>query len=119
VVAIPVILLVVVAALATGLIVPRWRRRTARSVGFALGGVVAVYLVGRGIAEFWVIDLSRPETYVHDWGGPRLVGVLAVHTGPAVVIVIAAAMYLERRWTCAPGRIRTCASGSGGRRSIP
>lgn len=96
-VAVPLVLLVVVLGLGTGLVVPRWRRQTARSVGIVLSVVTAVYLVGRGIAEFWRIDVSRSETYRNDWGGPHLAGVLAVHTGPAIVIVTATLAYVVRR----------------------
>jgi hypothetical protein len=28
-----------------------------------VGGLLAVYLVIRGIVEFFVVDYSRPETY--------------------------------------------------------
>lgn len=49
--------------------------------------VLGAYLVLRGIAEFFVIDLSDPSTYRQDWGGPSLAGVLAVHCGPALAIV--------------------------------
>ena len=52
-----------------------------------LGYVLATYLVGRGVAEFFVIDLHDPSSYRLDWGGPSLAGVLAVHSGPAVLIV--------------------------------
>lgn len=58
-----------------------------RRVGQAVLAVLAVYLLGRGIAEFWVIDLSDPSTYRNDWGGPSLIGVLAVHSGPAVLML--------------------------------
>jgi hypothetical protein len=50
-----------------------------------LGFVVGLYLVGRAAAEPFVIDMSDPSTYREDWGGPSLVGVLAVHCLPGVV----------------------------------
>ena len=53
-----------------------------RIVAAVLGG----YLVARGVAEFFVIDLGDPTTYRHDWGGPSLAGVLAVHVGPGLLI---------------------------------
>jgi hypothetical protein len=63
----------------------------------AVGAVLAVYLVGRGITELFVIHYSDPASYAGDWGGPSLAGVLAVHTGPAVVIIAAVAWRLLRR----------------------
>jgi hypothetical protein len=41
----------------------------------------------------------RPAGARPGWGGPSLAGVFAVHSGPAVVIVTAAAVYLFRRRT--------------------
>lgn len=75
----------------------RRRRGPLRSVLLGLGGVLAVYLVIRGVAEFFVIDYGNAASYRHDWGGPSLPGVFAVHTGPAVVIVAGALAYWRRR----------------------
>ena len=69
-----------------------------RAFGFAVGGVLAVYLVGRGIAEFFTVNYSDPASYRLDWGGPSLAGVFAVHTGPAVLILAGAAVWLRRHW---------------------
>jgi len=74
----------------------RWRRSAARLLGMALGGLLGIYLISEGVAELWRIDFSRPETYQRDWGGPHLAGVLIVHSGPAVLIVIGALMYFVR-----------------------
>jgi hypothetical protein len=49
--------------------------------------VFAVYLVGRGVAELFLIHYGNPASYAKDWGGPSLAGVLAVHSGPALVII--------------------------------
>ena len=68
-----------------------------RALGLAIGGVLAVYLVGRGIAEFFTVSYSDPASYRLDWGGPSLAGVFAVHTGPAVLILAGAALWLHRR----------------------
>jgi len=83
---------------ATGVVVasPRWRRRLPRFSGAAVGGLLAAYLVVRGIVEFFVINYSRPESYREDWGGPSLAGVLAVHSGPGLAILIFAGVYLYR-----------------------
>ena len=53
----------------------------ARALGLTVGGVLAVYLVGRGIAEFFTVNYNDPASYRLDWGGPSLAGVFAVHTG--------------------------------------
>ncbi|WP_033337852.1 hypothetical protein [Catenuloplanes japonicus] len=47
-----------------------------------------IYLVMRAAVEPFVIDVGDPETYAHDWGGPSLAGVLAVHMGPGVVAAV-------------------------------
>jgi hypothetical protein len=74
----------------------RARRRVPRVV-MALGVLVAAFLVVRGVAEFWVIDYADPASYRDDWGGPTLLGVLAVHSGPAIAIVVAGIVRLRRR----------------------
>ncbi len=68
-----------------------------RIIGLAVAGLVAAFLVGRGIAEFWVVDYANPASYQQSWGGPSLAGVFAVHTGPGLIIVIMTAVWLYRR----------------------
>jgi hypothetical protein len=63
----------------------------------APAGLLAAYLVVRAIVEFFVIHYSVPASYANDWGGPSLAGVLAVHSGPGLVIVAAAAWWVLRR----------------------
>ncbi|HEX6524182.1 MAG TPA: hypothetical protein VF070_29910 [Streptosporangiaceae bacterium] len=75
----------------------RRRHSAVRGLGAAIGGILAVYLVGRGIAEFFTVHYSDPASYRNDWGGPSLAGVFAVHTGPAVAIVTGAIVYMLRR----------------------
>jgi hypothetical protein len=58
-----------------------------RRTALLTGAVLAVYLVVRGIAELFVIDYGDPSSYKNDWGGPSLAGVLAVHSGPALLII--------------------------------
>jgi hypothetical protein len=70
----------------------------ARALGLGLAGFLALFLVGRGVAEFFIIHYNDPASYANSWGGPSLAGVFAVHTGPAVVIVTAAVVYARRRW---------------------
>src|SRR5215831_7546420 len=63
---------------------------------FAIGAVLAVYLVGRGVAELILINYGDPASYAKDWGGPSLAGVLAVHSGPGLAIVAAGAWWWLR-----------------------
>ena len=70
---------------------------TIRRVLAGLGLIVATYLVVRGIAEPFLIDTNDPDSYRNDWGGPSLIGVLAAHSGPVLVIVMAAIVWLVRR----------------------
>jgi hypothetical protein len=68
----------------------RWRK-----VATVAAYVAGAYFVLRAIAEPFLIDLGDPSTYRHDWGGPHLAGVLAVHMGLGAVAL--AAMVLHRR----------------------
>lgn len=90
-------LAVVAAAAIASAVSPRWRRGPLRVVGLTGAGLIAAYLVIRGIAEFWVVDYSDPASYRHAWGGPSLAGVFAVHSGPALLVLIAAAVWLWQR----------------------
>jgi cbb3-type cytochrome oxidase subunit 3 len=94
--ALVVLLLIVIAGVAS-IVSPRWRRRAPRAISLAAGGLVAAYLIGRGIAEFWQVDYSSPASYQHAWGGPTLAGVFAVHSGPGLIILIAIVVWLYRR----------------------
>lgn len=97
-IAVLVILLLLVIAGVGCIFSARWRRNVPRIIGLAVAGLVAAYLVGRGIAEFWVVDYASPASYQHSWGGPSLAGVFAVHSGPGLVIVIVLAVWLYRRF---------------------
>ena len=44
-----------------------------------------------------MLKFSNPASYRGDWGGPSLAEVLAVHSGPAVVIVAGTAVAIWRR----------------------
>ncbi len=76
---------------------PRWRRRPPKVIGLAAGAVLAAFLVGRGVAEFFIVHYGDPASYRNAWGGPSLAGVFAVHSGPAVAILLGAGAYLVRR----------------------
>ncbi len=104
-----VLLLVLLGLLALAVIRPSPRQlarsrgrlapgRVVRSVGYGLGGIVALYLVGRAVAEFFTVDYSNPASYRDSWGGPSLVGVFLVHAGPGAAIVVAVVGYLFRWW---------------------
>ncbi|HKA98030.1 MAG TPA: hypothetical protein VKD66_17315 [Streptosporangiaceae bacterium] len=80
------------------------RYRPARAVGVAAALVLAACLVVRGIAEFFVIDYAHPASYHDSWGGPRLAGVLAVHSGPALAILAAASVWVYRRRRARKGK---------------
>jgi len=71
---------------------PAWR-----TLVIGLAGLLSVYLIGRGIAEFFTVNSSDPASYRGDWGGPSLAGVFAVHSGPAVLAVLGWTIYLHRR----------------------
>ena len=73
-------------------------RRLARPVGYGLGGLIGLYLVGRAVAEFFTVDYSNPSSYRDSWGGPSLVGVFLVHAGPGAAIVVAVVGYLLGWW---------------------
>src|SRR5262249_11476299 len=72
-------------------------KRALRALGFGLAGLLSVYLIGRGIAEFFTVNYADPASYRDAWGGPSLAGVFAVHSGPAVLVVLGWTIYLRRR----------------------
>jgi hypothetical protein len=58
--------------------------------------VVAAYFVVRAIVELFTVDFGDPASYRSDWGGPSLIGVLAVHCGPGLLIALAGGFWLIR-----------------------
>jgi hypothetical protein len=68
-------------------------KRAAKIAGLALG----LFLVARAVAEPFVIDMTDPATYRNDWGGPSLVGVLAVHCVPGLIAGVVIVRQLARR----------------------
>jgi hypothetical protein len=83
-----------------------------RRMLWAAGLVVGLYLVVRAIAELVVIDFGDPASYRHDWGGPSLAGVLAVHCGPGILAAAAMVVaFLRRR------RYGASADGVGSRKT--
>jgi hypothetical protein len=67
-----------------------------------VGLLIGLYLIGRAIAEPFVIDVTDPATYRDDWGGPSLAGVLVVHCGPGIVAALIIAAVLVRRLRSRP-----------------
>jgi hypothetical protein len=61
-----------------------------------LGLVVGLYFLGRAIAEPFVIDMTDPSSYQNDWGGPSLAGVLAVHCGPGIIVLVIVGWLIRR-----------------------
>lgn len=68
-----------------------------RMAVFVIGSVLGAYFVARAVAEPFVIDMGDPATYASDWGGPSLLGVLAVHCGPGLLALGVAFALLRRR----------------------
>ena len=72
-------------------------RTATRRLGTALGALLGIYLIVRALAEPFVIDVTDPGTYRHDWGGPSLAGVLLVHCGPGLLAAAWAVTTVRRR----------------------
>ena len=62
------------------------------------GVLLGLYLIGRAVAEPFVIDMTDPASYRHDWGGPSLIGVLAVHCGPGIISALLIGRGLRSWW---------------------
>lgn len=68
-----------------------------KSAGITLAVIGGLYLIGRAVAEPFVIDLTDPASYRNDWGGPSLIGVLAVHCLPGILSLAAMVFAIRRR----------------------
>jgi hypothetical protein len=68
-----------------------------KKLALAIGLFLGFYLIVRAIIEPFVIDVHDPSTYHLDWGGPHLLGVLAVHCGPGLVSAVLIALWLRAR----------------------
>ncbi len=71
---------------------PLWRRALT-AVLVALG----VYLVLRAAVEPFLVDFGDPSDYSADWGGPSLIGVLAVHMVPGIISAVLLLVWWRRR----------------------
>ncbi len=78
-----------------------------RRVLLAVGWVLGLYLLTRAVVEPFIIDMGDPATYRNDWGGPSLVGVLAVHCGPGLIAGVLMTRAVLRRQS----RLREATSG--------
>lgn len=54
-------------------------------VGIVFAYVVGAYFVVCAVVEVVTIDYGDAASYQKDWGGPSLLGVLAVHCLPGVI----------------------------------
>jgi predicted transporter len=68
-----------------------------RKVVAGLTILFGLYFVVRAVVELFVIDINNPASYRDDWGGPSLLGVLAIHCGPGLLALIAFGVVLLRR----------------------
>jgi hypothetical protein len=59
--------------------------------------LISAYLVIRAIVEPFLLNWHDPASYRDSWGGPSYLGVLAVHSGPGLLIVVIAIIWLVRR----------------------
>ncbi|HJP96550.1 MAG TPA: hypothetical protein VJ843_04220 [Candidatus Saccharimonadales bacterium] len=57
-------------------------------IGLIFGYILGVYLIGRALVEPFIMDYGNPASYKDSWGGPTLVGVLAVHMLPGVIALV-------------------------------
>jgi len=67
-----------------------------KTAAIALAYLAGAFLVVRAIVELTIIG-DDASSYEHDWGGPSLIGVLAVHCLPGVVS-LALMLWGIRRW---------------------
>jgi hypothetical protein len=56
-----------------------------KAIAIVFAYLVGVFFVGRAIVELVTIDYGDASSYEDDWGGPSLIGVLAVHCLPGVI----------------------------------
>jgi hypothetical protein len=49
------------------------------------------------VVEVVAVDPDDPSSYRDDWGGPSYVGVLLVHAGPGLLVVVLVGLLLWRR----------------------
>lgn len=80
-------------------------RRLLAGLGIAVLTLMALFVVGRGVVEVVTLDPSDHASYRQSWGGPGYVGVLLVHAGPGLLILVVLSIAVVRRYL-AHGRRR-------------
>jgi hypothetical protein len=68
-----------------------------RRLGWFFILLFMAFAIGRGLVELFVINWSDPASYRADWGGPSLLGVLLVHSGPGILSAAILLMAWRRR----------------------
>jgi len=71
-----------------------------KAIAIAIAYLVGTFLIVRAVVELVTLDYGDSASYENDWGGPSLVGVLAVHCLPGIVaaaLMIWSARRLRRR----------------------
>lgn len=66
-------------------------------VGLIFGYILGVYLIGRAIVEPFIMDYGNPASYKDSWGGPSLIGVLAVHIVPGIISAVLIVRHQKNR----------------------
>jgi hypothetical protein len=61
-----------------------------------VGYIVGAYFVVRAVVVLATIDYGDASSYRDDWGGPSLLGVLAVHCLPGMIALVAMIWGLRR-----------------------
>lgn len=68
-----------------------------RAAGIAVAYLVGMFFVVGFVVELVSLDYGDASMYEDDWGGPTLVGVLAVHCLPGVVALALMIWDVRRR----------------------
>jgi hypothetical protein len=74
----------------------RWGKWALRILAMALAVAVGAFLVGRAVVVAVHDVPTRPATYRNDWGGPHYAGVMLVHVGPGVLVLLLTSWWLMR-----------------------
>ncbi len=82
-----------------------------RRIGVVAAFLLGLYFIARAIVEVAIVDYGNPDSYRLDWGGPSLVGVLAVHCGPGVIAAVLMVWWVRRRAARRRGAGESGASG--------
>ncbi|WP_250280060.1 hypothetical protein, partial [Frankia sp. Cppng1_Ct_nod] len=76
-----------------------WGARLRRAAVRLLLLTAGAFLVARAGYILATEHPSQPETYQHAWGGPHYIGFIAVHVGPAILVLFLTGLSLYRRLT--------------------